>query len=52
MGLTALAAGKSFVISGFTNWLGAESIRLVPRRTVARVAAKIFDPKEDRRRTF
>ena len=46
VGLTALAAGKSFVISGFTNWLGAESIRLVPRRTVARVAAKIFRPKE------
>src|SRR5580704_16363262 len=46
VGLTALAAGKSSVISGFTNWLGAESIRLVPRRTVARVAAGIFRPKE------
>src|ERR1700687_1042787 len=35
VGLAALAAGKSSVISGFTNWLGAETIRLVPRRTVA-----------------
>jgi short-subunit dehydrogenase len=46
VGLAALAAGKTSVISGFTNWLGAESVRLVPRRTVARIAAGIFRPKE------
>ncbi len=46
VGLTALASGKSSVISGFKNWLGAESVRLVPRRTVARITAGIFRPKE------
>ena len=45
VGLKALAAGKSSVISGFTNWLGAETVRLVPRRTVARITAGIFRPK-------
>ncbi len=44
VGLTALAAGKSSVISGFTNWLGAETVRFVPRRTVARIAGGIFRP--------
>lgn len=42
VGLEALAAGKTSVISGFTNWLGAEAIRMVPRRVVARVAANMF----------
>jgi hypothetical protein len=46
VGLTALARGKSSVISGFKNWLGAETVRLVPRRTVARITAGIFRPKE------
>jgi len=45
VGLAALAAGKSSVISGFTNWLGAETVRLVPRRAVARIVAGIFRPK-------
>jgi uncharacterized protein len=46
VGLAALASGKSSVISGFTNWLGAETVRLVPRRVVARIAAGMFRPKE------
>src|SRR5579863_3677226 len=46
VGLAGLAAGKSSVISGFTNWLGAETVRLVPRRAVARITAGIFRPKE------
>lgn len=46
VGLAALAAGKSSVISGFTNWLGAEAIRMVPRRTVARIAGELFRPQE------
>lgn len=46
VGLAALAAGKSSVISGFTNWASAEALRVVPRRTVARIAAGIFRPKE------
>lgn len=44
-GLRALAAGKSYVISGGRNYLGAQSQRLVPRRMVNRVAAKLFKPK-------
>jgi len=46
VGLAALAAGKSSVVSGFTNWLGAEAVRMVPRRTVARVAGGMFRPPE------
>src|SRR5579871_1515858 len=46
VGLSALAAGKTSVISGLTNWLGAETVRLVPRRTVTRVTAGMFRPKE------
>jgi uncharacterized protein len=45
VGLAALAAGKSSVISGFKNWLGAETVRMAPRRMVARIAAGIFRPK-------
>ena len=44
VGLEALAAGKASVISGFANWLGAETVRLVPRRLVARIAGGIFRP--------
>jgi short-subunit dehydrogenase len=43
-GLRALAAGKSYVISGLGNYLGAHGERLVPRRFVTRVAAKLFRP--------
>lgn len=42
--LQALAAGKSYVISGFGNYLGTHSQRLVPRRLVTRVAASMFRP--------
>lgn len=43
-GLRALAAGKSYVISGVGNYIGAHGQRLVPRRMVTRIAAKIFRP--------
>jgi short-subunit dehydrogenase len=46
VGLAGLAAGKSLVISGFTNWLGAGTVRFVPRRMVARIAGGMFRPKE------
>ena len=46
VGLAALASGKSTVISGFANWLGAEAVRMVPRRTVARIAGGMFRPPE------
>lgn len=44
-GLRALAAGKSYVISGFGNYFGAHGERLVPRRFVTRMAARMFRPK-------
>ena len=46
IGLKALAAGKSYVISGIGNYLGAHGERLVPRRFVTRTAARMFKPKE------
>src|SRR5712692_5613523 len=45
-GLRALAAGKSYVISGLGNYLGAHGERLVPRRFVTRVAAGMFKPEK------
>jgi uncharacterized protein len=45
-GLRALAAGKSYVISGLGNYLGTHGERLVPRRFVTRTAARMFRPKE------
>jgi short-subunit dehydrogenase len=44
VGLQALAAGKSYVISGMGNYLTAHSQRLVPRRFVTRITAKMFRP--------
>jgi uncharacterized protein len=43
-GLQALAAGKSYVISGAGNYFGAQVQRLVPRRVVTSIAAKLFRP--------
>src|SRR5271157_2820436 len=39
-GYRALMAGKPVVISGFKNWLMAESVRLAPRRMVTAIARK------------
>ncbi len=44
VGLQALAAGKSYVISGMGNYLGAHSQRLAPRGLVTRVTARMFRP--------
>jgi short-subunit dehydrogenase len=44
-GLRALAAGKSYVVSGIGNYLGVHGQRLVPRRFVTGVAARMFRPK-------
>lgn len=44
-GLRALAAGKSYVISGLGNYLGVQGQRLAPRRLVTRVAAGMFRPR-------
>jgi uncharacterized protein len=45
-GLEALVAGKSYIISGLGNYLGAQSQRLVPRRMVTRIAASMFRPRK------
>jgi short-subunit dehydrogenase len=47
-GLQALAAGKSYVISGLGNYLGAQSQRMVPRRLVTRITANMFRPDKNR----
>jgi uncharacterized protein len=44
-GLKALAAGKSYVISGAGNYLGAQLQRLVPRGVVTAIAARMFRPR-------
>jgi len=43
-GLRALAAGEHSVISGFTNWLGVEIQRMVPRRLVTSAAEMLLRP--------
>ena len=40
-GYRALMAGKPVVISGFRNWLVAQSVRFSPRRLVTAVARKL-----------
>jgi short-subunit dehydrogenase len=42
VGLEALAAGKSYVISGAKNRLMMESERLVPRGLIVKMAGKMM----------
>ncbi|MDP9171936.1 MAG: SDR family oxidoreductase [Acidobacteriota bacterium] len=44
IGLNAMRAGKHFVVCGFSNMLGMEIQRLVPRRVVTRVSERLFRP--------
>ena len=44
VGLEAMAAGKSYVISGFMNNLMKESQRLAPRSLVTKMAANMMRP--------
>jgi uncharacterized protein len=44
-GYRALIAGKPVVISGFKNWLLAQSVRLSPRRLVTAIARKTQEEK-------
>jgi len=46
IGLRAMAAGKSYVISGLGNYLGVLGQRLVSRGLVARIAARMFKPQK------
>lgn len=45
-GYGGLMAGKTLVISGFRNWLLAESLRISPRRLVTAVSRKLLDKAE------
>jgi uncharacterized protein len=47
-GLEALREGRSYVISGLGNYLGAHSQRIVPRRVVTRIAGNMFRPGKSR----
>jgi short-subunit dehydrogenase len=40
-GYRALMSGKPVAISGFRNWVVAQSVRFAPRRLVAAVARKL-----------
>lgn len=42
-GYRGLMAGKTLVISGFRNWLLAESLRISPRRLVTAVSRKLLE---------
>ncbi len=42
-GYRGLMAGKPIVISGFRNWLLAESVRFSPRRLVTAISRKVLD---------
>jgi uncharacterized protein len=46
VGLKALASGKSYVISGWKNFVGAHVQRALPRRVVTRVVGNAFRPKQ------
>jgi len=49
-GLKALAAGKSYVISGLGHYLGAHRRAAGAARLVTRIAAKLFRPPDERAR--
>jgi len=42
-GYRALMAGKTLAISGFRNWLLAESVRFGPRKLVTAISRKVLD---------
>ena len=42
-GYKALMKGKPLIISGFRNWLVAQSLRISPRRTVTAISRKITE---------
>jgi short-subunit dehydrogenase len=43
-GYRAMLAGKPVVISGFKNWLVAQSVRFSPRQLVTAIARKTQEP--------
>ena len=45
-GYAALMAGKTLAISGFRNWLVAESVRFAPRKVVTAISRWVAEPAE------
>jgi hypothetical protein len=45
-GYRGVMAGKTLVISGFRNWLVAESVRFSPRKMVTAVSRKLLERTE------
>jgi hypothetical protein len=45
-GYRGLMAGKTLVVSGFRNWLVAESVRFAPRKMVTAISRKILNVAE------
>ncbi len=45
-GYRGLMAGKTLVISGYRNWLVAESVRFSPRKLVTAISRKVLDKAE------
>jgi uncharacterized protein len=43
-GYAALMAGKTLAISGFRNWLVAESVRFAPRKVVTAISRWVAEP--------
>jgi short-subunit dehydrogenase len=43
-GYRALMAGKTLAISGFKNWLVAESVRFAPRKMVTAISRWVAEP--------
>jgi hypothetical protein len=43
-GYRALMAGKTLAISGFKNWLVAESVRFAPRKWVTAISRWVAEP--------
>ena len=43
-GYGALMAGKTLAISGFRNWLVAESVRFAPRKVVTAISRWVAEP--------
>jgi short-subunit dehydrogenase len=47
VGLRAMAAGKRVAISGRRNWVGVQAQRVLPRATVAKLAARLFEKEQE-----
>lgn|SRR5581483_4000241 len=44
-GYRGLMSGKTLVVSGFRNWLVAESVRFAPRKMVTAISGKLMEQK-------